>query len=279
MNKKAPTPETLWDLIQEIWSLRRYIMICAGIGVLIALIYTGLAQNTYRVTMIVGGVPTLSSQTQMSGPDNSLLTQKNDNSQNLSQMHQSMYKTIFRSPRVAGMILKLPDKMSAISQDKKYGLFSTSPQNWADEDLSRYFHRSIRMAPAPHANDLIVIQYTHPNPDFARSFLLQLHALTDESIRNDHKKLINDRRAYITKALGEAFNLDHKKALGQLLIELEREAIMVNSDRSFSMRIINPPSSSIAPYHPRTKLIIIALFFIGAFIGMMVGTVRKSIIT
>lgn len=246
---------------------------------LVGVIYTGLAQNTYRVTMIVGAVPTLSSQAQANTSNNFPLAQKNDNSQNLSQMHQNMYRTILRSPRVAGMILKLPDKITAIAQDKKYGLFSTSPQDWADEDLSRYFHRSIRMAPVQHASDLIVIQYTHPNPDFARSFLLQLHALTDESIRNDHKKLINDRRAYITKALSEAFNLDHKKALGQLLIELEREAIMVNSDRSFSMRIINPPSSSIAPYHPRTKIIIIALALIGAFIGTMIGTVRKSINT
>ena len=90
------------------------------------------------------------------------------------------------------------------------------------------------------------------------------------------KKLINDRRAYITKALEQSLNLDHKKALGQLLIELEREAIMVNSDRSFAMRVIDPPSSSASPYYPRTKVILLLLTLIGGFVGALIGTTKKS---
>lgn len=277
MTDKAQSPETLWDLIQDLWSIRYIIILGAVIGLFVGLAYTIISQKTYKVTMVVGSVPALSNQVQTSTQNTTPLSQNATEIQNLSQMRQNMYQTIFRSPRVADMILKLPAQIRALAQDKKYGLFSITPENWTNEDLSRYFHRSIRITPVQNTNDLIRIGYTHPDPDFARSFLLQLHALTDESIRNDHKKLINDRRAYITNALGKTYNEGHKIALGNVLIELEREAIMVNSDRSFSMRIINPPAASSVPHHPRTKIIILAMMLLGSFIGILSGFIRQSI--
>lgn len=270
-------PETLPELLHDLWAIKVFITVGSIIGFIIAGLYIWTAQKTYKVTMIAGSVPSISMQTiPNSTQTNALRPLRNDNTASLSQMHQNMYRTMFRSPRVAGMIIKVPERIKALSYDKKYGLFSINPTSWSDNDLSSYFHKKIRISPVQNTNDLIEISYSHPNPDFAGNFLLQLHALTDESIRNDHKKLINDRRAYITKALGQALNIDHKKALGQLLIDLEREAIMVNSDRSFAMRIIDPPSSSANPFHPRSKIILLMFVLSGAFIGILTGFAKKA---
>ncbi len=272
------SPETLSDFVQNLWAVKKEVFLGSMVGLVIALLYVWTAQSSYKVTMIVGGVPPISMQTAPRGSlTSSPFLSQTKTASTLSQMHQNMYRTMFRSSRVANMVVKIPDHIKAISHDKRYGLFSFEPQGWSGDDLAHYFHRKIRMAPIHHTHDLIEISTTHPNPDFAESFLLHLHALTDEIIRNDHKKLINDRRAYITKALNGALNIDHKKALGQLLIELEREAIMVNSDRSFAMRIIDPPSYSSAPYHPRSALMIVIFTLLGAFGGTLIGLARRAL--
>ena len=270
------SPETLAELIQALWTVKKSILIGASIGLLIAIIYTAIALSTYKITMIVGAVPSISTQISLDTTNPSPFVPQHDQGSGLSKMNQDMYRTIYRSPRIASMVLKIPEHVQAITYDKKYGLFSLNPKSWTADDMSNYFEKRIKITPVQGTTDLFKITYTHPNPDFGQGLLMQIHALTDESIRNDHKKLINDRRAYITKALDQSLNLDHKKALGHLLIDLEREAIMVNSDRSFSMRVIDPPSSSASPYYPRTKMIWLLLTFIGGGLGAMVGFTRKA---
>ena len=274
--KKAKAPETLSELIQELWSVRIFILIGISIGLISTALYTLSAQRSYKVSMIVGAVPALSHNTSLDNQNPSPLPLQKNKASTMSLMNQNMYRTIFRSPRVADMIIKMPKQLQIIAQDKQYGLFSRDPKNWSNKDLSKYFTKKIRITPIQHTKDLLEISYIHPNPDFAKNFLLQLHALTDESIRNDHKKLINDRRIYINNVLVDSPNMDHKKALGSLLLNLEREMIMVNSDRSFAMRIINNPSSSAHPTHPHTKMICLIFIIIGAFIGTLVGFTKRS---
>lgn len=275
-NHNTQAPETLAQLTQQLWDIKIFIAIGAALGLCTALIYLAMAQTTYKITMIVGPVPTMSKANIVNNAGDNAFYNSGDATTTLLNMHQSTYRTILRSPRIAGLILKMPDHVNAISQDKKYGLISIHPSQWSADDMSKYFEHHIRMTPVHNATDLIKISYTHPNPDFGQTLLRQLHAFTDETIRNDHKKLIDDRRRYITKALSETLNLDHKKALGYLLVDLERESIMVNSDHSYAMRVIDPPSSSAHPFYPRTNIVIAMMLFIGAFCGTFVGFCFKK---
>ena len=187
-SKQTQSPETLADLIHELWSVKIHIALGAGMGLAIGLLYTIAALSTYKVTMIIGAVPSIAAQISIENSVQSPFIPRQEKTSNLTQMNQSMYRTIYRSPRIAGMILKIPEQVQAIAYDKKYGLLSLNPSSWTADDMSKYLEKRVKLAPAQGTIDLMRVTYTHPNPDFAKGLLMQLHALTDESIRNDHKK-------------------------------------------------------------------------------------------
>lgn len=97
-------PETLPELLHDLWTIKMFIMVGSVIGLIIAGLYIWTAQKTYKVTMVAGSVPSISMQTINSTQTNALRPLRSYNTASLSQMHQSMYRTMFRSPRVAGMI-------------------------------------------------------------------------------------------------------------------------------------------------------------------------------
>ena len=140
----SQTPETLADLLQQIWSVKFHVGIGIGVGFIVAFTYTAIALSTYKVSMTIGTVPSIAAQISIENSVQSAFIPRQEKTTNLVQMNQSMYRTIYRSPRIAGMVLKVPEHVNAIAYDKKYGLLGLNPKSWTADDMSKYLEKRIK---------------------------------------------------------------------------------------------------------------------------------------
>lgn len=278
MMKNEIVQFTLGDLFSSIWDVRASMLTGLVIAFLVAVVLLAIGERNFEARMLVAPTPSINQITEGVSFPSSAVAQFNplEGTVTLSSKNTGLFKTLLVSPRVAWLLMKTDLIESGIKSDPLLGLFSRDTSQWNARDASDYLSKAIVVTSKPEVQGLLQVSYRHPNADFAETLLSKLHAITDELIRNDYRRLTEDRIFYLKKTILQTENPEHRKGLTDLLLELEKELIMVNADRSFSVQMIDPPTASRERRYPATWSILLAFLFVGLLLGAFIGIVIKG---
>ena len=105
---------------------------------------------------------------------------------------------------------------------------------------------------------------------------MRLHETADGLIQYGLRKEVNERIAYLQKAMAEVRNPDHRRALTDLLMEQERLKMMVSIDQPYAAAMVEPSAISATPAWPDTTLVFLAFGVAGAFLGFIVFSIAQA---
>jgi hypothetical protein len=164
-----------------------------------------------------------------------------------------------------------PSGMGAAKQFVKrlLGLPPWQPPNAAS--LSQYLDENIKVASSRNSSSVAdqtkEITYSSNSPVEARDFLRMVIDTADEVVRND--KLVNERNRinYLTEALDKTHELALRESLGQLLQTEQRQMMVLQADRYYSIDMVDPPAADDTPTTPKATFMVIAGFLAGLMFG------------
>jgi uncharacterized protein involved in exopolysaccharide biosynthesis len=136
-----------------------------------------------------------------------------------------------------------------------------SPVRLAD-DLSR----ELRIVSDPRS-EIITISYSNKDPIFAGQLVNWVCQEADRLIKEREQISTQQQIAYIDNKLRAVTIEEHRRALTQLLLELERKGIMTAIDQPYAARVIDGPRVPDLPDSPKPFL----NMGIGALAGFMLG--------
>lgn len=122
------------------------------------------------------------------------------------------------------------------------------------------------------------IEFQHKDPEFAVSLLLWLHREGDALIRKKAETRASRQIAYIEQKLRSVTSADHRRSLLQLLLDQEREMMMIQVDLPFAARVISAPVASDNPTFPRVALFgalaVLSGFILGILLSFLIDGLR-----
>lgn len=254
-------------LLEKAWAGRQKIAIGAASGLIFGFIFYFSLTPVYESSMIIAPRNLASEERSMN-----VLSDGSSSSRGFSVSSEIprefiRFQQVFREPTAAAGVVRLKEVQSRLENDSMFHFSSDLGLTTADE-VSRYLKRSVTLRQiGPTSSQLI--SYRHPDPVFAARFLMDLHRVTDEMIREDAKQQTEKKIIYLQNALQENYNPDHRKALVDLLMLEERNRMLVSMDRPYAADIIEPASVAAKPVSPKAAVIFPAFVLIGAFFGFL----------
>lgn len=122
------------------------------------------------------------------------------------------------------------------------------------------------------------IEFQHKDPEFAVRLLQWLHLEGDALIRKKAAARASRQIAYIEQKLRTVTSADHRRSLLQLLLDQEREMMMIQVDLPFAARVISAPAASDNPTFPRVVLLgalgILSGFILGILLTFLIDMFR-----
>lgn len=173
--------------------------------------------------------------------------------------------------------------------DRKYGLFMrvfgagydpktqtwTRPQGWRFElnqkiaeflrqptwappnmeSLARYLGGALQVKEIKES-PFIEIVVDHHDPEFALNLLKIAYAEADQLLREQDRREVSQRRAYLEERLARTSLSDMRQALIMLLAQEERSAMLLESNLPYAARVIEPAyvSSQPVPLNPTMEI-------------------------
>lgn len=113
-----------------------------------------------------------------------------------------------------------------------------------------------------------LIQIRHKDPVFAANLLTWLHQESDNLIREEAEARTSRQIAYIDQKLRTVTAADHRRSLVELLLDQEKQMMMIQVDLPFAARIIEPAIASDDPTFPRPPLFLLVAGVGGLIIGV-----------
>ncbi len=268
------TGDSFVDLMRAAWKGRSFVfagMIC---GVLVAIFLMFTLTPRYEAHMIIAPPA--------QGNEEKSLTVLNGNPQAFPQMSVSnqiprdytKFQQSFREVSVARIFSKYQGILDNVNKDTIFR-FMPGPDVKTPEELSAYIKNHVVIEPVG-ATSSFMITFRHPDAQFTEKFLGHLHKITDEMIRNEARVQSENRIAYLQKALQEAYNPDHRKALADLLLLEERQKMLIAMDQPYAAELVEPPSASPKPVWPRGSVIVPFCLLIGAFFGFLMFSFKNA---
>lgn len=114
------------------------------------------------------------------------------------------------------------------------------------ESLASYIGGSIQVGELK-GTPFVEIVVQHPNPEFGLELLKTAYAEADQLLRDQDRRQVNQRRAYIEERLARTSLNDMRQVLLTLMAQEERSAMLLESDLPYAARIIEPPYASSQP--------------------------------
>lgn len=276
MSESAYEP-TLNDVMAQIWKARACVILGAIFGALLAAAYIFTAQSDYKIKMI------LSPANPMNGAEISSLL-ADDNLFALRYLVQRVgvanssdflrFENIYHGPSVADLLLDDERIIDGLNRDLAYG-YIQNDKPWSAERLSEYLGDHVKLSPLG-ASPLREMSYHHPDPDFGRYLLAEIHQISDFLIRQNIHSESSQRIDYLKKAIDETSNPEHRRALTTLLMEQERLRMLVSIDQAYAASVVEPPSASVKISRPEPKLIFPVFIMLGGFLGYLVFMMRRK---
>jgi len=104
---------------------------------------------------------------------------------------------------------------------------------------------------------VITILFMHEDPEFAKDFLIKLHSLSDNLIRNRTLERSKNHAEYLKKKLQTVSVAEHRQALTISLVEQERFIMLASSNKAFAAEALWGVKSSPEPTSPKPILVIL----------------------
>lgn len=250
--------QTLGALMREIWAGRAWVLAGALIGLVVAFVLMQAAVPHYAAQMVLAPA---SPMNMASGSDEDAARPSAET------MSYERFEASFKGVAVAGLLLRDPEITAGLARDKAF-VFSKSEDAWSAEKLAEYIARRVEVDPVGESS-LRILRYLHPDGEFAVMFLQRLHNVSDGLIRHGLRREVNERIAYLNKAIVENHNPEHRRALTDLLMEQERLRMLVSIDQPYAAALVVPAAASVKAHWPDGFLVYAGFGFAGALLGFV----------
>ena len=259
--------DTLGDLMRSVWQARLYVFVGVLAGLVCAYLFMAFAVPHSKASLVLAPANPM----QMTSVEEQGTRQATKPPSDISLVK---FEATFKGIGVAGLLLRDPEITNGLSRDVSFS-FSDPERDWTVEKLSEYIAERVVVNPVGES-DLIALEYFHPDKAFATTFLNRLHMVSDGLIRHGLRKDVSERIAYITTAMAEVNNPDHRRAMTDLLMEQERLKMLVSIDQPYAAAIVVPAASSVKALWPDPLLVYSAFILVGAFLGFVVFEIRVT---
>ena len=156
-----------------------------------------------------------------------------------------------------------------------FGLPAKSPPTAAA--LADYLDRKLTIS-LIETTGMQRIEFQHKDPVFAVQLLAALHKEADNLIREESQTRTSRQIAYIERKLQTTTAADHRRSLVQLLLDQEKQMMMIQVDLPFAARVIEPPMASDQPTFPKPTLFfalaLVGGSILGVFVVFLIGALR-----
>ena len=260
--------KTLFDVLGDVWRAK-YMMVCfALIAALLAFLFIGISQRYTLAQMIIAPANPIGVTVSMGQGIEGTISAGDVLWQGADAF--TVFGAIYNGTTVASFLAQDKEFLEALHEDHRF-VFSKAKTNWDAQSLSEYLTKRVHLEPVSGSSSLRRLSYMHPDGKFAADLLKRIHRITDEMIRVRILMETNQRIAYLDNALAKTNNPDHKRSLTVLLMEQERQKMMVSPDQPYAASIIEPAYVSSRTHWPDPYLIYPAFVFIGLVIGYIVA--------
>ena len=258
--------ETLSDLLAAFWQARVFLMFGAIIGFIIAALIIIFSVPHMRAIMIVA--PT--SENSISSLP--MYEQTNSTEESLPFLR---YLKILTGPKVVRAVMEKNPQIKPALENSPRFKFEGKKSFRTAEDIAAYLSRQVLVKPVGDTS-LRTIELEHANPLMARNLLMQLHEAADSILRLELLARTENRLSYLEDTISTTANPEHRQALTNLLIEQERQVMMVRMDKYFAAALVEPPYIHPKPVWPRKSYIFPLCVLMGLLVGWVIFGVVKS---
>lgn len=288
----------LGELLRTIWAGRLTILLVAGAFLMLAILYLHVA--TYRYTAQLILTPAQASGTSRLGGLGGLASLAGINlPQDQGDLSFSLYQEGVYSRGVADALARHPDLMLVVfgnewnagtGQWEKPESFVSSAiatvkhvlgapvYAWRQPDgarLQEYVKREVSVA-EDMKKPFITVTFTHPDPDFAISFLNKLNAELDNILRQKALERSTGNIAYLSEQLERVTIAEHRAAIAESLSEQEKQRMAASSSAPYAADPFGNASASLRATSPRPSLILVASVVGGVMIGCLIVLLRGA---
>lgn len=288
----------LAELLTDLWRQKWLIAICMALGLAVGVYklnratfyYTAElkvtpAQQSEGSTPRLGGLASLASRAGIGlGPAS-------------SSTPFLLYTEGVSSRSVADALAQRPDIMHVIFADEwdertqryvepRRGLISSTlrpvksllgfpPEEWRKPDAARlqdYIKNGVKVLEDPES-PVVTLQYLHPNPKFAATFLTEVHRVLDSSLRRRARDRATQYINYLAGQLQVARLAEHRSAIAQTLAEQERNRMMASSTLAYAAEPLDQVVTSLRPTQPRPALVLAISLLVGLIAGIGIALV------
>ena len=264
--------KTLFDVLGEVWRARFFMAGFALLAGLLAFVFISITPRYYLAQMIIGpanpiGMAVSSGALPGQGMEGTI-SSGSVSGQGADAF--TVFGTIYNGTTVASFLAQDKKFLEALKDDRRF-VFLEPEGNPDAQGLSEYLTRRVHLEPLSGSSSLRRLSYMHPDKKFAAGLLKRIHRITDEMIRARILMETNQRIEYLDNALAKTNNPDHKRSLTALLMEQERQKMMVSLDQPYAASIVEPAYVSSRTYWPDPYLIYPVFVFLALAIGYIVS--------
>lgn len=257
---------TLGDVLREVWAGRVWVLAGLVIGLACAFGMMEAAVPHYAAQMVLAPASPM---------EMGAARDEDGAGKNAEALSYERFEASFKGVAVAGLLLRDPEITAGLAADKAFG-FSKSEPAWSAEKLAEYIARRVEVDPVGESS-LRVLRYLHPDKEFGVMFLQRLHNVSDGLIRHGLRREVNERIAYLNKAVAENNNPEHRRALTDLLMEQERLRMLVSIDQPYAASVVVPAAASVKVRWPDVFLVYAGFGFAGALVGFVLYSARRAL--
>lgn len=133
--------------------------------------------------------------------------------------------------------------------------------------LAEYLDRNIKVRDL-NVSPVVSISMSHKDPAFAVRFLQLALVEADELIRQKEREQVSENVAYVRAKLSEIAVQEYRRALVEVLSNLEQRAMLAESEAAFAAEILDPPTVSELPTKPNPEMTLALFLVVSSVIGI-----------
>lgn len=271
MNQTPHHPDDLniIGFLKDLWRGKWFLLCGLVLGLAMAIGVIGTAIPRYESQMMIGPAQSLQipAQRELSGSNNNGQITSSDHGIAAEQAF-TQFEAIYTGPSVAALLLRDKRIIDGLAKDQAFR-FSKAKKEWRAADLATYLRKRVWVDPFGETT-LRSLRYRHQDPQFAAYFVQQIHRTADQLIRADIRGGVDERIAYLERAMAKTLNPEHRRAITGLLLEQERTRMIVSMDEPVAAKIIEKSSASAKPVWPDRALFMAGFGIIGLFLGYII---------
>jgi LPS O-antigen subunit length determinant protein (WzzB/FepE family) len=155
-------------------------------------------------------------------------------------------------------------------------ILGSKPTPWTPPSAARmedYIQDRVELT--EEAEDpIITLTFRHHDPRFATEFLMRIHEVLDNRLREKSRARTTQYIGYLSRQLRSTTVAELRGALAQTLSEQEKSLMVANSTLAYAAEPIDGATTSLQPTHPRNGVVLLIGTLLGMFIGAAIALVR-----